>query len=99
MTWDGGVEQEINEHHVRHRAAAGGGSARGCAGEAQLRNRRVNHPASAELLPQTFGVGEAAAALANAFAEVKDMRIAAHLLGDAVAHRFEVVHLDAAAVG
>ena len=43
----------------------------------------------AELLPEALGVGEGAAALAGAFAEIDDVRIAPHLLGDAVAHRVE----------
>ena len=34
-------------------------------------------------------MGEGAAALAGAFAEIEDVRIAPHLLGDAVAHRVE----------
>ena len=59
------------------------------AGEALLGDRRVDHALRPELGPQPLGVREGAAALAGAFAEIEDRRIAAHLLGDAVAHRVE----------
>ena len=85
----GGFEREIGEHQVRDVRAAGRRGADCGGGEALLGDRRVDHPLRPELLPQTLCVGEAAAALAGAFAEIEDAGLRAHLLGDAVAHRLE----------
>ena len=53
-------------------------------------NRRVDHPLAAEFVPQALGVGKTAAALARSLAHVDDVRIAAHFLGDRVAHGFQI---------
>ena len=47
----------------------------------------------AELLVQVLRMGEGAAALTRSFAEIDDIGVAAHLLGDAVAHGVEPARL------
>ena len=84
--------KSANIRSAMHAHAGRRGAERG-AGEAQLGDRRVDHPLGAELLPQALGVRESAAALAGALAEIEDVRIAPHLLGDAVAHRIEPARL------
>ncbi len=85
----GRLEQEVGEHEVGDGAGAGGRGAEGGAGEALLGDRRIDHPLRAELVVEVPGVGEGAAALAGALAEIEDVRVAPHLLGDAVADGIE----------
>ncbi len=89
----GGLEQEVGEHQVGNAAHARRRGAKRRAGEAKFGDRRVDHPVSPELLVEPLGVGEGAAALAGSFAEIDDVRIAPHLLGDAVAHGVEPARL------
>ncbi len=69
-------------------------------GEAEFADGRVDHSPAAELLEEVLGMPVRAAAVAGSFAEIDDVRIAAHLLGDAVAHRVHpTLHDRFAAVG
>ena len=83
----GRLEQEVGKHQVGHAARTGGRCAQTHAGEAEFGDRRVDHAFGAEFLVQALGVGEGATALARALAQVHDQRVAAHLLGQAVAYR------------
>ena len=87
------LEGEVGEHQIRHRPRPGRRGPHRRGGEPLLRDRRVDHPLGAELLPEPLGMGEAAAALAGPLAEVHDRRVRPHLLGEPVAHRVEPAHL------
>ena len=83
------LEHEVSEHEIGDRARAGRGGTEGGAGEALLGDRRIDHALRPELQPKPLGMSERAAALAGALAEVHDVRVAAHLFGDAVTDRVE----------
>ena len=93
------LEHEVGEHQVGDGARAGGRGADRGAGKALFGDRRIDHARAAELLPEALGVREGAAALAGAFAEIEDVRVLAHLLGDAVADGVEPAGHDGRASG
>ena len=99
MIWRGGLEHEVDEHQIGHGPATAGRGAHRGAGEAELGDRRVDHPVAAEFVPQILGVGKAAAAFAGPLAHVDGVRIAAHFLGDPVADRFQISLHDGFGVG
>jgi len=84
-----GLPEEIGHHQVGHAAAPGGRGPHRGPREAQLADRRVDHPLRAELLEKPLGVGEGPAPQADALAEVDDVWVAAHFFGDPVAHRLQ----------
>ena len=78
------LEHEVAEHEVADGAAAPGRRPEGRPGKAQLADGGIDHAIAAELLPHPLGVGEAAAAPADALAEVDEVGAAPHLGGDSV---------------
>src|SRR5437879_2540906 len=85
--------QEIGEHEVDDRMHSSERSADGGAREAELRDRCVDEPIRAKLVPKALRMSEAAAALACPLPQQDNALILAHLRGDGVSHGLDITDL------
>ncbi|MNC85518.1 hypothetical protein D3C83_11220 [compost metagenome] len=77
--------QEVAEHDVDDRPHAGHRGADAQAGEARLRDRRIDDPPGAEFLDQALEHLEGRARFGDVLAHEDDGRVAAHLFGNRLA--------------
>ena len=82
-----GVQDEVAEHEVDHRSAAGHGGAASQSHETAFTDRRVDQPGGSVDVEQPGGGVEVSAAGPDAFAHHEDSRVAFHLDGQRLVSR------------
>jgi hypothetical protein len=79
---------EVDEHHLDDRAVATHRGADGCAEEAGLGDRRIQHALRSELLQEALGDLERPSAAGDVLAETEHLRVCRHLIRERTLDRF-----------